>query len=91
MKRILFAAVVSCAFAAPAFAAPNSGGHNINVNVSVHNTAFVAQGGNSFGTAANNAQVAQGAVAIVTSPLNAPVINTGRFGAAPLVVEFGAE
>ena len=81
MKKLVFAAVACCALATPAFA------DHINVNVKLTNVAVVNQGGDSHGSAVNNAEVAQGAIATVQAPKNAPVVNTGRFGAAPLVID----
>ena len=64
--------------ATPAFA------DHINVNVKLTNVAMIGQGGNGHGQA-NVALVAQGAIATIQAPHNAPtvVINTGCAGRPP--------
>jgi hypothetical protein len=78
MKKLALAAVACCALATPALA----GSNNVTVNVRLTNVAMVQQGGN--GTQANSAIVAQGVIATVQAPHNAPIIDAHVFGITPV-------
>lgn len=79
MKKLALAAVACCALATPAFAA----GGGTNVKVTLTNVAMVSQGGHGNGQV-NTAIVAQGAIATVQAPHNAPIVDIHNFGSTPL-------